>query len=77
MFSVDFTFEWYGDTIVYMCIHFYFFLFRSNIRKRYLDESDFRYLSGNLFEVPFLRFPDHNHVKLSSQQLRDTLTTAF
>ena len=29
---------------------FLFILFRSNVRKGYLDESDFRHCSGNLFE---------------------------
>ena len=29
---------------------FLFILFRSNVRKGYLDESDFRHCSGNLFQ---------------------------
>ena len=33
-----------------ICVHFYFFLLRSNVRKGYLDDGDFRYYYGNFFE---------------------------
>ena len=46
------TFEWYGDAMVFRLFMFifHFFLFRSNVRKGYLDESDFRHCFGNFFE---------------------------
>ena len=48
-------------------IHFYLFLFRSNVRKGCLDESDFCHCIGILFlKVLFRKFPDHNYVKVSS-----------
>ena len=54
MFWVDLTFEGYGDAMVF-CV---FILFRSNIRKRYLDENNFRDSHGNIFEsaIPKYRF---------------------
>ena len=52
MFWVDVTFEWYGDAMVFCVFMFIFliFLFKSNVRRGYLDESDFRHCFGNFFE---------------------------
>ena len=47
------TFEWYGDVMVFcvfIFIFYFIFLFRRNVRRGYLDESDFRHCFGNFFE---------------------------
>ena len=50
--SPDFWMIWRCHGIPY--VHFYF-LFRNNLRKRYLDESDFRYCYSNAFESSILK----------------------
>ena len=44
----DFLMVWTSNGILF--VHFYFFLFRSNVIKGYLDESDFRHCYGNFYE---------------------------
>ena len=55
-------------------VHFYF-LFRNNVGKRFLDESDFCQCYGNFSETAILKIP--TIFKVPSQQWRGTLTTAF
>ena len=40
----------YGDIILV-----FYFLFRTNVKKRYLDESDFHHCYGNFFEIAILK----------------------
>ena len=47
-------------------IFIFIFLFRSNVRKGYLDESDFRHSYGNFFRK--IKLLDRSYVKVSSQQ---------
>ena len=48
----DFCMVWICHGIP--CVHFYF-LFRTNVRKRYLDESDFHHCYGNFLESVILK----------------------
>ena len=73
---VDVTFEWYEDVMVFG-VFIFIFLFRTNGKKRHLDENDFRtiivvtpkchsesYLIAAMFKVP-------------SQELWGTMTTVL
>ena len=46
----DFWLVWRGHGILCIYVCFSIFLFRSNVRRGYLDESDFRHCFGNFFE---------------------------
>ena len=50
IFWVDLTFEWYEDAMVFY-VFIFIFLLRTNIKKRYLNESDFYHCYRNLFET--------------------------
>ena len=65
MFWVELIFEWHEDAMI-LCVFIFIFLFIINVRKGYLDESNFRncYLVTTMFKVP-------------SEQIWNTLTTAF
>ena len=51
---VDLTFEWYEYAMVFR-VFIFIFLFRTNFRKWYLDESDFHHCHGNFFESAILK----------------------
>ena len=63
----DFLMVWTSNGILF--VHFYFFLFRNNVIKGYLDESGFRHCYGNFYEsaIPKVtwsatsKFLLHNH----------------
>ena len=71
----DFWMVWRCHDI--LCFYFFIFCLEATLGEGYLDESDFRHCFGSFSKVRFRKFPDHNYVKVSSQQLRGTLTTAF
>ena len=86
MFWVDLAFEWYRDAMVF-CVfilftYFFVFLFRSNVWKGHLHESNFCdcFIASFFFflksQIPKVTW-SHIYVKISSQQLKGTLTTAF
>ena len=51
MFLVDLIFEWYGYAMIsYLFIYLFIFLFRSNVRKGYLDEDNLRHCFGIFFK---------------------------
>ena len=52
MFWADLTFEWYEDAIVFSLFIFFFFLFRTGVKKGYLN---FRHFYGNFFKIVILR----------------------
>ena len=52
MFLAVLTFEWFEDALVF---HVFIFIFCLEVRKRYLDESDFRHCYGNFFVSAILK----------------------
>ena len=82
MFWVDLTFEWYGDAMafcVFMFIFLFFFLLKSNVRRGYLDESDFRHCFGNCFEsaIPKVSWSQLITTITSSQQLQNNIDNSI
>ena len=75
MFWVDLAFEWYKDALVF-CV-FIFFLFRTNIRKGYFDESIFCHCYGNFVESAIKSWWITTMFKVLSQKLQGTLKIAF
>ena len=49
-FWLDLNFEWYEDTMVFRMFIFVFFLFRTNVKKGYLNESVFHHFYGNFLK---------------------------
>ena len=59
-----------------MCSHY--FLFRNNFIRGQLDQNDLRRCFGNFFsKVSFCKYLITAMLKVLSEQLQDTLTTAF
>ena len=77
VFWVCLTFECYGDAIVSCMFIFILFLFRNNVRKGYLERATSATVMLIFSKVLFRKLLDHSYVKVYSQQLRGTLTTAF
>ena len=55
MFSVDQTFEWYEDAMVF-CVFIFIFLFRNNCKKGQLEKNNFHHCSCKFFESLILKF---------------------
>ena len=55
MFWVDLTFEWYEDAMVF-CVFVFISLFRTTVKKEFLNESDFRHCYDNFYESAILNF---------------------
>ena len=70
---VGMTFEWYEDAMIFHVVIF-LFSFRSNFKNGFLDESDFRHCCDNFSESASLIT---TMFKVTSWQLRGTLTTSF
>ena len=73
---VDMTFEWYEDAMVFRVLIF-IFLFKTNGKKRHLDENDFRAImlvSPKKYSESYLIA---TMFKVSSQKLGGTLTTVL
>ena len=64
MFWVHLTFERYEHAMVFYKFIF-IFLLRTNIEKRYLNESNFHHYYGNFIEAAILKVIDHNYVQSS------------
>ena len=58
MFWVDLTYA------IVFCVITFIFLFRTNVRKRYLDESNFCRCYGNFAKVRFWKLLDHNFIQI-------------
>ena len=54
MFQVELNFEWYEDTMVFR-VFIFIFMFRTNGKKVYLDEKNFRHCFVNFFESAILK----------------------
>ena len=68
---------WRCHGVLCIYVHFSIFLFRSNVSRGYLDESDFRHCFGNFFESALRRFPDHSWVNVSLQQSRNNIDNSI
>ena len=42
-YHVDLAFEWYEDFMISCVFIFFFFLFRTNVKREFLNENDFRH----------------------------------
>ena len=71
----DFWMVWRCHGILCIYVHFSIFLFRSNVRRGYLDESDFRHCFGNFFESAVPKVSWSQLFFLNIYEI--TLTTAF
>ena len=54
VFWVEMTFKWYENDMVFHVFNFSF-LFRTNFKKGYLDDSDLRHCYGHYFESAILK----------------------
>ena len=54
MFGVGLTFQWHEDAMVFH-VFIFIFLFRTNVRKGYLDESNFQHCYGIFLESDILK----------------------
>ena len=74
----DFWMVWRCHGI--LCIYVYFsFFFKSNVRRGYLDESDFRHCFGNCFEsaIPKVSWSQLITTITSSQQLQNNIDNSI
>ena len=72
MFWVDLTYA------IVFCVFTFIFLFRTNVRKRYLDESNFCCCYGNFFESSVLKVTwSQLYSNLFLNNCEGTLTTTF
>ena len=58
------------------CASIFIICLEPTVREQ-LDQNDFRHCYGITFESPTLKLLDQAMFKVLSQQLQDTLTTAF
>ena len=79
MFLVDLTFKCYGDVMVF-CVFMFIFQFFC-LEATLVEDTKMRATSATDLVIfskwPFRKFPDHNWVNVSSQQLRNNIDNSI